>query len=683
MVVASMHRIALFVMIMLVASCGRSAPPAPDAAASTPAPADSRLPGYSDRPDAPDFGGATGWINVDRPLLPADLDGRVTVVDFWTSCCINCLHTLPVLAELEKRHAKDPVLVVGVHSPKFDAETENERLRSAIAENGITHPVAVDGAMSMWRKWKATGWPTIFVLDSKRRIVWLASGEPKPDELERRVRAALDEGERDHTLVKDKLAALHPEEPDTGSLAFPGKVVGLADGGFAFSDTGHHRVVVLDPSLAVKDVIGNGLAGLRDGELAAASFKKPQGLAEDGDRLYVADTENHAIRVVDRKARTVSTVAGTGEIGKMILRDKGPARERALRSPWDVAFTGGLLYVALAGSHQIAVFDPKAGTIAPWAGNGAERRVDGTGTEASFAQPSGLATDGTTLWVADSETSSIRAITIATRAVKTLVGRDLFVFGDTDGEASLVLLEHPLGVAWGRMPAASPPALFVADTYNSKVKRLELATSSTRSLFGARTHESLFEPSGLAIKGGRMVVADTKHHRLVRLDTGAGGETKMEPIALNGLAAPARGIAVDGGVLGTADVLLEKVEPPETSIGKSGGIAKVTWSAPAGTGVNEDAPFRLRWKGGSGLAETPPPTKTTGKTVKDGFDVPVKPAGGAARATLEGEIDLVICDVATHKICVPVKRALSLRFVTVEGAGAARFAIPLPEAKAH
>jgi thiol-disulfide isomerase/thioredoxin len=668
------------VALLAVLACDRKAAPSadsPDAAFV----ADLRLPPLAERTSAPDFAGASAWINVDRPLTSADLEGRVTVVDFWTSCCINCLHTLPILAELEKKHAKDPVLVVGVHSPKFDAETENERLRSAIAENSITHPVAVDGAMKVWTRWQASSWPTIYVLDSKRRTVWVSSGEPNPIELEERVRAALDEGARAGTLTKERLTGLAPEAAETGPLAFPGKVIALKDGGFAVSDTGHHRIVLLDAAFAVKDVVGVGLAGLTDGPYAEASFKKPQGIAEDGDRLYVADTENHLLRVIDRKARTVKTVGGSGEIGRAVLKIKAPARTIALRSPWDLAFTGGLLYVALAGSHQIAIFDPKDGSISPWVGDGAERRVDGTGMEASLAQPSGLTTDGTTLWVADSETSSIRAITIGTRAVRTVVGKDLFVFGDVDGASAAVRLEHPLGVAWG-LVAGKTPALFVADTYNSKVKRIDLATGSTRSLFGARSHQDLFEPSGLAIAKGDIVAVDTKHHRLVRLTPDADADLRMEPIALKGLVAPSRGIAVAVEDAGPA-APLERVEPAEVALSTAGATVKVGWSAPAGTGVNEDAPFRLRWNKTEGLAATPPPMKSTGRTVKDGFDLALKPAPGATHASLDGELDMVICDVATHAVCVPVRRQLVLRFSIAKDSPAPKLSVNLPEAKAR
>lgn len=673
-------RILLLAVLVVIVGLGcdrKAATPGPTADGST---SSTILPAPNLRPQGGDFTGATAWLNAERPLVPADLAGRVVVVDFWTSCCINCLHTLPILSALEKRHEADPVLVVGVHSPKFDAETEGERLRSAIVENSITHPVAVDGSMKIWTAWKAQAWPTVFVLDAKGRIVWRGSGEPSKDVLESYVAAALEEGRREGILKTEKLAAVKPMSADTGPLAFPGKIVALEGGAFAVSDTGHHRVVVFDPTFAVKEVIGTGLAGMTDGGYAEASFRKPQGLATSGDLLYVADTENHAIRVIDRKARTVKTVAGTGEIAHKQLDGRSKARETALRSPWDLVVVKDIVYVALAGSHMIAAFDPKAGTIEPWAGDGAERRYDNTGVEASFAQPSGITTDGTTLWVADSETSSIRAVTLATREVKTLVGKDLFVFGDVDGAPDVARLEHPLGVAvLGR-------ALFIADTYNSKIKRLDLATSSVRSLAGARDHKELFEPSGLVARAAgkdiELIVVDTKHHRLVRVAVNPGGDAKVEPIAIRGLTAPTSGIAVKNADDSGPPPPSVKIEADGVAVRAAGTTVHMTWDAPKGTGVNEEAPFKVRWKKAEGLSETPADTKTTGATVKKAFDVTVKPASGAAHARLEGELDMVVCDVETHAVCVPVRRALELGFsVTKDGAAETVLNVKLPEAK--
>jgi thiol-disulfide isomerase/thioredoxin len=302
--------------VILAVGCDRKAAAPGGAADATTSPS-TVLPPIANRAQGGDFAGATAWLNAERPLVPADLAGRVVVVDFWTSCCINCLHTLPILSALEKRHEADAVLVVGVHSPKFDAESENERLRSAIAENSITHPVAVDGSMKIWTAWKAQAWPTVLVLDAKGRIVWRHSGEPDKDDLEAHVAAALEEGRREGILNTSRLAAVKPLAADTGPLAFPGKIVALEGGAFAVSDTGHHRIVIVDATFAVKEVIGGGLAGMTDGGYAEASFRKPQGIASSGDLLYVADTENHAIRVVDRKARTVKTL----DLGFAVTKD--------------------------------------------------------------------------------------------------------------------------------------------------------------------------------------------------------------------------------------------------------------------------------------------------------------------------------------------------------------------------
>lgn len=110
----------------------------------------------------------------------------------------------------------------------------------------------------------------------------------------------------------------------------------------------------------------------------------------------------------------------------------------------------------------------------------------------------------------------------------------------------------------------------------------------------------------------------------------------------------------------------------------------VKWQTPAGTGINEDAPFRVRWKKSEGLTEAPPEMKATGANVKDGFDVHVAPLPGAPRATLDGDVDVVVCDVATHRVCVPVRRSLDLGFVvTADAPGAATLDIRLPAAKAR
>ncbi len=665
---------ALLLVLASLAACDTTktqarAPAADGASAIATTSGEERpLPPENERVAVPGFDGATSWLNVDHALTLKELAGHVAVVDFWTSCCINCLQTLPTLAAIEDEFANDPVAVVGVHSPKFDAETERARLSDAVRQYSIRHPVAVDGSMKIWNAWGVDAWPTIVVLDTKGRAVWIGSGEPKRDELEAVIRSALAEGKKNGSLVSTKIQGISPEKDDTGVLAFPGKITAFA-GGLAVSDTGHHRIVLTDASGKVTDVVGSGLAGNTDGSFAEASFRKPQGVTRLGNVIYVADTENHELRAIDLDKKNVTTVAGTGELGRGFLHGSTPARQAQLRSPWDVLAIGDKVYVALAGDHQIAVFDPKAETMSLFAGDGHERRQDGVGEGASFAQPSGLATDGKSLFVADSETSSIRAVDLKTAAVRTVVGKDLFVFGDVDGKANDVRLKHPIGIAFGA------GSIWVADTYNSKIKKIDPATGATKTFAGGADRKALFEPAGLVVRGGDLVVADTDHHRIVTLAIANASEKE---IAMDGLTAPAKGIAIAAATERPRAKPEERIALGSVALGAKG-AAHVTWQVPAGTGVNEDAPFRAHFLEANGAA-IPADVRGMGKDVKNGFDVPIALSAAKSPAHLRADIDVVVCDIKTHAVCVPVRREVS--FDVVDG-GPSTLVIPLPNAILH
>lgn len=654
------------------ASCGRSAgtrAPADDHASAGARAGEAPLPAEASRTAVPGFDGATAWLNVDHALAMKELAGRVLVVDFWTSCCINCMQTLPTLAAIEEQFADQPVTVIGVHSPKFDAETERVRLSDVVRQYSIKHPVAIDGSMKIWNAWGVNAWPTVIVLDPRGRVVWAGSGEPDRAELASIVTSALAEGRRAGTLTTTQLAGLVPEHDDSGPLAFPGKVAALADGGLVVSDTGHHRIVLLGGNGELRAVVGSGLAGNTDGGFAEASFRKPQGVTQLGDVVYVADTENHEIRAIDLRARSVTTVAGTGQLGQEPVHGTQGARQVALRSPWDVLAVGDKIYVALAGSHQIAAFTPASQTLALFAGDGHERRKDGIGEAASFAQPSGLASDGTHLFVADSETSSIRAIDLASAAVRTVVGKDLFVFGDVDGPADAVRLQHPIGIGYGA------GAIWVADTYNSKLKRIEPATGETRRFAGGPDRRALFEPTGLVVRDRGIVVADTDHHRLVEIPFAGGME---RAITVDDLTAPTRGVAVARAAERSRAAPAERIALGATSIAAAG-LVHVAWQLPPGTGVNEEAPFRAHFLARSD-GPLPADLRGTGKDVQRGFDIAMPPGAGSAPSQVRADIDVVVCDVATHRVCVPVRREISFDARAGAATGPA-LQLPLPAAR--
>jgi DNA-binding beta-propeller fold protein YncE/rhodanese-related sulfurtransferase len=479
---------------------------------------------FKNRVRAPELSGGLGWLNSDHPLSLAELRGRIVLLDFWTYCCINCMHTLPDLKTLEERYPNE-LVVIGIHSAKFTNEGQNENIRQAILRYEINHPVVNDAQFAIWHQYGVRAWPTLVMIDPEGYAVGVYSGEGNLARIDRDIQLLLQtypavETQRPFPITREEAPAM--------PLRYPGKVLADGEHGRLFvADSNHNQIVVCTPDGTVRARIGSGAIGAADGDYRTAAFNHPQGMALVGETLYVADTENHLLRVVDLAAERVTTVAGTGAQAKFRATG-GDALTTDINSPWDLAYVNGELYIAMAGPHQIWVYCPSARRVDLFAGSGAEARVDGTLDYAAFAQPSGIATDGAHLYVADSETSSIRKIDLETGRVTTLVGEDLFEFGDVDGSGAQVRLQHPLGVAY------ADGALLIADTYNHKIKRLDLATQSVTTLAGTGEHGAadgspgqLYEPGGLSVAGNDLYIADTNNHLLRRLDRTTGALTTI------------------------------------------------------------------------------------------------------------------------------------------------------------
>jgi thiol-disulfide isomerase/thioredoxin/sugar lactone lactonase YvrE len=467
----------------------------------------------------PELEGGVAWLNTAGPVRLKDLRGKVVVLDFWTLCCINCIHTLPDLARLERKYPNE-VVVVGVHSAKFDNEKSTESIRKAILRYEISHPVVNDAQMRIWEAYGAQSWPSIYLIDPEGYLVAHGAGEGLYEALDQRIAELIKVHRAKKTLndkpLKFQLARV--AESGDSPLFFPGKVLADAASNRLFiADSTHHRIVITDLAGQRIAVAGTGEPGADDGPFAAARFNDPQGMALDGETLYVADRKNHLLRALDLKGHTVRTVAGTGTQGQD--RDSGgPALKVSINSPWDLLLHEGKLYVAMAGHHQIWTLDLARGRLDPFAGSGRENIRDGALETACFAQPSGLATDGTTLFVADSEVSAVRALPLDGKGeVRTLVGEGLFKFGDVDGEGDAVRLQHALGVA------CHGGKLYVADTYNSKIKVLDPAKRSCKTFLGGDAAGWLAgpvfnEPGGISSADGKLYVADTNAHRIRVVD---------------------------------------------------------------------------------------------------------------------------------------------------------------------
>ncbi|MEW1772983.1 NHL domain-containing thioredoxin family protein [Streptomyces sp. NPDC086777] len=456
---------------------------------------------------APELIGRGGWLNTgDKQYTLAELRGRIVVLDFWTFCCINCLHVLDELRELEERH-RDTVVIVGVHSPKFVHEAEHEAVVDAVERYGVEHPVLDDPELATWKQYAVRAWPTLVVIDPEGYVVAQHAGEGHAHAIARLVEELEAEHEAKGTLRRGDGPYVAPE-PEPTDLRFPGKALLLPSGNFLVSDTTRHQLVELaEDAETVVRRIGSGTRGFADGPADTAAFNEPQGLAllDDGS-VVVADTVNHALRRLDPATGAVSTLAGTGRQWWRGSPTAGPAREIDLSSPWDVAVFGGKVWIAMAGVHQLWTYDPETGTVAVAAGTTNEGLVDGPAAEAWFAQPSGLAATADRLWLADSETSALRWVD-PDGQVHTAVGTGLFDFGHRDGAAGQALLQHPLGVT-----ALPDGSVAVSDTYNHALRRYDPVTGEVTTLA-----TDLREPSGAVLAGDQIVVVESARHRLTRL----------------------------------------------------------------------------------------------------------------------------------------------------------------------
>ncbi|MFB9585248.1 NHL domain-containing thioredoxin family protein [Streptomyces goshikiensis] len=456
---------------------------------------------------APELIGEGGWLNTGgKDLTLADLRGRIVILDFWTFCCINCLHVLDELRELEEKH-RDTVVIIGVHSPKFVHEAEHAAVVDAVERYEVHHPVLDDPKLATWKQYAVRAWPTLVVIDPEGYIVAQHAGEGHAHALARLVAELEAEHETKGTLRRGDGPYVAPEAVAT-DLRFPGKALLLPSGNFLVSDSTRHQLVELaaDAESVVRR-IGSGERGF-----GPDAFSEPQGLAllPDGS-VVVADTVNHALRRFDPATGSVETVAGTGRQWWQGSPTSGPALEVDLSSPWDVAWWQGKVWIAMAGVHQLWTWDPQTRTVEVAAGTTNEGLVDGPAAEAWFAQPSGLAATEDRLWVADPETSALRYLEAAPDGegylVTSAVGTGLFDFGHRDGDAGQALLQHPLGVT-----ALPDGSVAVCDTYNHALRRFDPATGRVTTLA-----TDLREPSDAVLAGNDIVVVESARHRLTRL----------------------------------------------------------------------------------------------------------------------------------------------------------------------
>ncbi len=459
---------------------------------------------------APELRGRA-WLNTGgRTLTLTDLRGKVVLLDFWTFCCVNCLHVLDELRPLEEKYA-DTLVVIGIHSPKFEHERDPDALAAAVERYGVHHPVLDDPELYCWQQYAAKAWPTLAVVDPEGYLVASMAGEGHAEGLDRLLAELVAEHDAKGTLHRGDGCYVPPPPAET-TLRFPGKALVLPGGTLLVSDSARHSLVELEADgETVLRRIGAGSRGHEDGDPSQAEFNEPQGLCalppevadEVGYDVVVADTVNHLLRGVRLADGVVTTVAGSGRQWRADVNSPDP-RRHDLSSPWDVAWYDDRVVIAMAGIHQLWGFDPRSNKLQAYAGTTVESLRDGALDQVWMAQPSGLAADGDKLWIADAETSALRWIEDG--AMHTAVGQGLFDFGHVDGPAEKALFQHPLGVCV--LPDGS---VAVCDTYNNAIRRYDPETREVSTLA-----TDVKEPSDAVILDGELVVVESAAHRLTR-----------------------------------------------------------------------------------------------------------------------------------------------------------------------
>jgi thiol-disulfide isomerase/thioredoxin len=475
----------------------------------------------SDRPHvrAPEFGPGT-WFNTAAPLTLRALRGKVVLIDFWTFCCGNCLHVIDELRSLE-RDFSDVLVIVGVHSPKFEHEKSDAAVRAATERYEVDHPVLNDPDLYLWRQYAIRAWPTLVLVDPNGYVIAQAAGEGQAVNLRPMIEALVAQHDAAGTLVRGDNPYLAPA-PEPGDLRFPAKAV-RHGADLYVADAGHHQIVRMSADgQTVLERIGSGRRGAGPDE-----FAEPNGVATvpdgvtplTGFHLIVADTANHVLRGIridhggGRIVRTIDLPAALA--GTQTITGEVPA----VLSPWDVAWwpAARRFVVAAAGVHLLLAWDPASDQVELLAGTTVEGLKDGAALDAWLAQPSGLAADGDRMWFVDSETSSLRWLDLD-GTVHTAVGVGLFDFGHVDGAASQARFQHPLGVAVGR-----DGSVLVADTYNGAVRRYDRSAAAVGTIAS-----DLVEPSGIVSDVAGLLVVESGGHRIVAVadaaPSGTGGD---------------------------------------------------------------------------------------------------------------------------------------------------------------
>ncbi len=550
--------------------------------------------------DAPDFPAGLDWLNTTQPLTLPQLHGKIVLINLWSLSLPDCMAVIPELQRLQAKYAEE-LIVVGIHSPRFGNERESDAIRHAILRNEITFPVINDSGSQLWNEYGIATRPGFALINPIGRVIGVHAGTGVFELFDGIIPQVIKYFDADNRIGRHKIGFL-PEvtRSEQSLISYPAEIVADSSGTRLYvSDSGNHRILALTTSGKLEFIIGSGLPGSQDGTLAEARFNRPVGLALDGDVLYVADTDNHAIRAVNLKTKEVKTVVGASA---------------GLKYPWGLVVLNGKLYITVPGANQIWVSDLQTFETRPFAGTGVQGQTDGPLSDAELAQPSGITTDGAKLYFADSESGAVRSIDPSAGRVETIVGAEL---------------QFPQGITYYN------GLLYVADRYNHRIKVIDptkntvssfAGSGSKGSVNGAAAIASFFEPTGLAVAGGKLFVADNNNQQVRVVDMAT---QKVSSLQITNLGTIARQTMAnfDG----------KEVKLPPAKLKSGSGKISIALIMPDGYRMLEQGTFFVNFRSSDtkvvSFAVTPKEivfNQATGE-----FEIPVNGVVGTADVTIE------------------------------------------------
>lgn len=450
------------------------------------------------------------WPNAARISL-RNLRGRVVALAFVNPASAWCRQRLAELMQWQQRHG-GRLQVLAIAVPRFDCEREPGAALKQLRRSGIELPLALDREWLAWQQFGIEAWPTVLLVDAQGRVQGKAVGQDGIAELEQAA-AALCAGLPEPSGIAARGLAETAPEPRL-PLRFPAGLAASADRLFV-ADSGHHRVLECTHEGRVLRQFGTGTPDFLDGNAELAAFRHPHGLSLAREWLYVADSGNHALRRINLRSGHVETLCGNGRAGDPVEGEVRAPRDVSLYQPRAVVATDREVLLAQAGDNRIWRYDLAQSALEVLAGSGQLDVRDGAYGMAAFAQPVGLALVHQTLYVCDALGSALRSLQLHNGLVQTLVGQGPWQFGGADGPRETAQMQFPQAIALG--PGA--PLLWVADSGNGHLRTLRLGGGDLSTV---KLPRRLHGPAGLAVTEGKVWIAETDAHSVLRYDIASG-----------------------------------------------------------------------------------------------------------------------------------------------------------------